>query len=68
MKYFSINNYKNLYSNDVIKENCPEKVIKFATREICFFVRNLNNSPLRAVKEKFSLPQFLNVAQLLEQQ
>ena len=68
MKYFSINNYKNLYSKDVIKENCPEKVIKIATKEICFLVRNLNNSPLRAVKEKFSLPQFLNVAQLLEQQ
>ena len=67
MKFFGINNYKCLYSNDVIKEHCPEKVIKYATREICFLVKNLTQSTLKAVKEKYSLPQFLNVAQYCEQ-
>ena len=67
MKFFSINNYKCLYSDEVIKENCPQKVIKDAAREICFLVKNLSESSLKAVKDKYSLPQFLNVAQYCEQ-
>ena len=67
MKFFGINNYKCLYSNEVIKENCPQKVIKEAAREICFLVKNLSQSTLKAVKDKYSLPQFLNVAQYCEQ-
>ena len=58
MKFFSINNYKCLYSDEVIKE---------AAREICFLVKNLSQSTLKAVKDKYSLPQFLNVAQYCEQ-
>ena len=67
MKFFGINNYKLLYSNDVIKINCPQKVIKEAAREICFLVKNLSQSTLKAVKVKYSLPQFLNVVQYCEQ-
>ena len=67
MKFFGINNYKCLYSNDVIKENCPQKIIKEAAREICFLVKNLSQSTLKALKDKYSLPQFLNVAQYCEQ-
>ena len=67
MKFFGINNYKCLYSNDVIKENCPQKIIKEAAREICFLVKNLSQSTLKAVKEKYSFAQFLNVAQYCEQ-
>ncbi len=67
MKFFGINNYKCLYSNDVIKENCPQKVIKDCAREICFLVKNLSQSTLKAVKDKYSLPQFLSVAQYCEQ-
>ena len=67
MKFFSINNYKSLYSNNVIKENYPEKVIKFASRELCFLVKDLSKSTLRAVKDKYSLPEFLKVAQFCEQ-
>ena len=66
MKFFKINNYKCLYSNDIIKENCPEKIIKSASRDICFLVSSLSNSNLRAVINKYSLPQFMNVVQLLE--
>ena len=67
MKYFGINNYKILYSNEVIIEECPQKVIKDAAREICILVKNLSQSTLKAVKEKYSLSQFLNVAQYCEQ-
>ena len=67
MKFFGINNYKCLYSNEVIKESCPQKTIKDAGREICFLVKNLSQSTLKAVKDKYSLPQFLNVAQYCEQ-
>ena len=58
-------NCKNGY--EVIKENCPQKVIKEAARQICFLVKNLSQSTLKAVKDKYSLPQFLNVAQYCEQ-
>ncbi len=67
MKFFGINNYKALYSDDVVKENCPQKIIKDAAREICFLVKNLSQSTLKAVKDKYSLSQFLNVAQYCEQ-
>ena len=67
MKFCGINNYKCLYSKDVIKEECPQKIIKEAAREICFLVKNLSNSNLKAVKDKYSLPQFLNVAQYCEE-
>jgi cyclin B len=67
MKFFGIHNYKSLYSNSVIKESCPQKVIKEATREICNLVKNLSQSTLKAVKDKYSLPQFLNVSQYCDQ-
>ena len=67
MKFFGISNYKNLYSTDVINENCPQKIIKECAREVCFLVKNLSQSTLKAVKDKYSLPQFLNVAQYCEQ-
>ena len=67
MKFFGINNYKILYSNNVVNEKCPQRVIKDAAREICFLVKNLSQSTLKAVKDKYSLSQFLNVAQYCEQ-
>ena len=67
MKFFGINNYKILYNNDVVREKCPQKAIKEAAREICFLVKNLSQSTLKAVKDKYSLSQFLNVAQYCEQ-
>ena len=68
MKFFGIDNYKILYSNDVVKEECPQKIIKEAAREVYTLVKNLSQSTLKAVKDKYSLSQFLNVAQYAEQQ
>lgn len=67
MKFFEINNYKILYNSDVVREKCPQKAIKEAAREICYLVKNLSQSTLKAVKDKYSLSQFLNVAQYCEQ-
>lgn len=67
MKFFGIDNYKILYKNEVVKESCPQKVIKEAARDICFLVKNLSQSTLKAVKDKYSLNHFLNVVQYCEQ-
>ena len=67
MKFFGIDNYKILYKNEVVKESCPQKVIKEAARDICFLVKNLSQSTLKAVKDKYSLNYFLNVVQYCEQ-
>ena len=67
MKFFNIYNYKILYKNEVVKENCPQRVIKEAARDICYLVKNLSQSTLKAVKDKYSLNHFLNVVQFCEQ-
>ena len=67
MKFFGIDNYKILYKNEVVNETCPQKVIKEAARDICFLVKNLSQSTLKAVKDKYSLNHFLNVVQYCEQ-
>jgi len=67
MKFFGIDNYKILYKNEVVNENCPQKAIKEAARDICFLVKNLSQSTLKAVKDKYSLNHFLNVVQYCEQ-
>jgi len=51
IKFFVINNYKILYSNDVVKEKFAQKVIKEAAREICYLVKNLSQSTLKSVKD-----------------
>ncbi len=66
MKYFGISNYKILYTNDVVREECPQKAIKDTARAIYYLVKNLSQSSLKAVKDKYSLSQFLNVAQYCE--
>ena len=68
MKFFGFPNYKDLYSKDMLNEIEPQKVIKDAARDICFFVRNLHNSNLRAVKNKYSLPENLNISHYCDTQ
>lgn len=63
MKYFGMENYKSLYSNNFILKSFPQKIIKEAARELCFLVRNLSVSEeLKAVREKYTTDEFLNVA------
>ena len=67
MKFFGIDNYKILYKNEVVNDPCPQKIIKEAARDICTLVKNLSESTLKAVKDKYSLNQFLNVVQFCAQ-
>ena len=67
IKFFGIGNYKILYSDGIIKAECPEKLIKEAAKAICFLVKDLYISNLKSIKEKYSLPEFHNVAQYAEQ-
>ena len=63
MKFFKIENYKKLYSTRIIYDKCPQKIIKDAARELCFLVKNLNNSEFKAIKKKYSNEKYCNVAE-----
>lgn len=63
MKFFGINDYKKLYSKKILNENKPAKVIKDAARDICYAVKKVHNSNLQSVRNKYSSPIYLNVAQ-----
>ena len=66
MKYFGMNNYKELYTKGIIQDNNPKKIIKDAAKDICVWVKCLHSSNLQVLKNKYSLPEYLNVAQLCE--
>ena len=63
MKFFGISNYKKLYSTRIIRENCPQKIIKDTARALCFLVNNLNSSEFKAVKEKYLNEKYFKVAE-----
>ena len=63
MKFFKIENYKKLYSTRIIYDKCPQKIIKDAARELCFLVKNLNNSEFKAIKKKYSDEKYCKVAE-----
>ena len=67
MKFYGIKKYKDLYSSNMVMMDSPQKVIKDCTRDLCFFVKNLSNSSLKAAKEKYSLEQFGKVSDLCEE-
>ena len=66
MKYYKIDGYQILYNNFIVNEKCPEDVIKDAAKEIYFLVDNLSKSKFKSVKKKFSLTQFENVSEILQ--
>lgn len=64
MKYFKLDNYKELYMPKITMIENPQKTIKDCARDLCFLVKNVSNSSLRAAKEKYSSEEFENVAAL----
>ena len=64
MKFSGIEGYKDLYSTRIIFDENPQKVIKVCARELCFLVKDLSSSHLKAVKLKYSSEEFCNVAAL----
>ena len=68
MKFFGLENYRRLYSNDMTNENNSEKVIKDAAKKICFLLKNMTNSIWQATRNKYSSERYLEVAQIVENQ
>lgn len=71
MKFFNLKDYKNLYlikdkNNDYISQENNQNLIKDSARQLCFWVKNLNESNLKAVKNKFSLKEYDKVSQYCE--
>ena len=67
MKFYGINGYKDLYSSKIISGDSPQKNIKECARDLCFLVKNLSNSNLRAAKTKYSSEEFYNVASICDE-
>ena len=67
MKFFGLNGYKYLYSSKIISGNSTENTIKECARDLCFLVKNLSNSNLRAAKTKYSSEEFYNVASICDE-
>jgi len=66
MKYFNLSGYNNLYSSKITFNNSPQKNIKKCAKKLCFLVRSLSKSKLRAAKNKYSLEKFGKVANFFE--
>ena len=67
MKFYGIDGYKDLYApRMMMDDNFPQKTIKECAKDLCFLVKNLSKSSLKAAKDKYSLEIFGNVAQLCE--
>ena len=67
MKFFGIRNYSILYKAGVLLVETPQKIIKDAARDICFLVKNLSRSSLKALKEKYAMNCYENVSELCEE-
>ncbi len=67
MKFFNLNGYKDLYSSKFILGDTTEKLIKECSKYLCFLVKNLSKSYLKATKEKYSSKEFDNVEAICEE-
>ena len=68
MKFSGLDGYKDLYSKRIILDENPQKAIKDCARYLCFLVKNLSNSDLKAVRDKYSSEEYCKVATLCGEQ
>ena len=67
MKFFGIEEYTKLYSNLIVNGECPQKMIKHATKELCFLVKNLVNcQDFFILKKKYSSKMYDKVSEYCE--
>lgn len=62
MKFFQIKNYQLCYDSRYNSEGATQSVIKETAKEICCFIDHLNSTELKGARNKFSLPQYEQVA------
>ena len=67
MKFYGLNGYKDLYSSKLIMGFSSQKMIKDCAKDLCFLVKNLSKSYLKAAKEKYSSKKYDNVAAICEE-
>ena len=67
MKFYKLNGYKDLYSSKLLLGNNSQKNIKDCAKDLCFLVKNLSKSYLKATKEKYSLEEYDNVSPICEE-
>ena len=66
MKYYKMKGYKELYSYKIIIGDDSRKNMKDCAKDLCFLVKYLSKSSLRATIEKYSLEKYGNVAAICE--
>jgi len=67
MKFYGINKYKDLFSSKIKIGDSSQKAIKECAKDLCFLVKNLSHSSLRATKKKYTLEQFGKVAKIINE-
>ena len=67
MKFYCLNGYKDLYLSKLISGDSTQKLIKDCAKDLCYLVKNISKSPLRATKDKYSLEEYDNVVALCEE-
>ena len=64
MKFFNLNGIHSLLKNTC--DNIKQIDVKKCAKDLCFLVRNLPNSSLRAIKNKYLSDKFFNIAELCD--
>ena len=64
MKFFNLNGVHSLLKNT--GDNIKQIDVKNCARDLCFLVKNLSNSSLKATKNKYMSDKYMNIAQLCE--
>lgn len=67
MKFFGKRGYSSLYRNGVLLERSPQRAIKACARELCFLVKAIAKSPLKAVRDKFAGEKYEKVSEICEE-
>lgn len=66
MKFYGIEDYRDLYSSKMTNADSPQRTIKDCARDLCFSVKDLSNSTLLAAKTKYSSVEHGNVVAICE--
>ena len=64
MKFFNLKGVHSLLKNT--GDNIKQIDVKNCARDLCFLVKNLSNSSLKATKNKYMSDKYMNIAELCE--
>ena len=67
MKFYNLDEYKDIYSSKIISDESPHKLIKDCAKDLCYLVKNISKSALTSTKVKYSSQEYDNVVALCEE-